>query len=667
MHTPADHPARRTFIFIITAATLAIAAAPHHLPSAHAQTPPNTQPRPHESRPLLTPGVVATDHPLASWAGVQALNLGGNAVDAAVAASFALSVVRPESCGIGGGGFMVIHLRDDPRTPEPDDPISIAIDYRERAPAAITPGHFTHLPEGASQHSGHAIAIPATTAGLLLALETFGTLDRMQVLIPAITIARKGWIVDAYQHEALAELAQHADQHADAYTAEQLAFIDQFTNHRSPLPGQLIRNPQHAETLERIARHGLDAFYQGPIAQAIIDTIHHHQGVMTLDDLAAPPAGPHAAIVEPLIVRIDAWNQRTFITMPLPSSGGITLIQMLTLLAPHREALEAAIQSRDAPAAIHLIAETMKHAFADRAAFLADPQFNPDIDTQALLNPRILAARAQRITPNQTLPTNQYGLLGDTITDPNHNPANNNQLPPQLPDDAGTSHFSILDRWGNAVACTETINLLFGSRIPVARYGFFLNNQMDDFATQPDKPNAFGLIQSQRNAPEPGKRPLSSMTPTIVLDHNQQVEFVAGASGGPRIITATFQALIACMTADPEAAAAPQLAVEGARIHHQWLPETLFIEAATPNAPRSAIVPIGALNAEAHAWTLLAYNNADFTFGFAHTLYAALQARGHRLAHIKAAGIVQLIAPVQGEARGFADPRKGGSADEATP
>lgn len=605
------------------------------------------------AQPALTPGVVAADHSLASWAGAHILSQGGNAVDAAVATSFALSVVRPESCGIGGGGFMVIHLRDDPRTPQPNDPVNIAIDYRERAPAAITPTHFHELPDGSSQHTGHAVAIPSTVAGLMLALETFGTMSPQQVLQPAIQIARVGWIVDDYQHKALVELAAHAKAHADDYTEAERAFIAQLTAQGNPMAGELLTNPAQARVLQRIAEQGSAGFYEGPVAEAIIQTIQHHQGVMTIEDLTRTSK---ATITQPIVRTLPGWENRTIITMPLPSSGGITLIQMLTMLDARRTDLEAAFINRDPQAgtrAAHLIAEVMKHAFADRSAFLGDSEFTP-IDIQSMLDDTALRDRAMRIRLDQTLPITHYGTLGDRAASPDPTP--------QLPDDAGTSHFSVLDRQGNAVSCTETINLLFGSKIPVAPFGFFLNNEMDDFTTRPGEPNAFGLQQSARNAPEAGKRPLSSMTPTIVLDADGQVELVVGASGGPRIITATMQTILRCFLHGNDHA---QMAVEAARMHHQWQPDILRLESPAHQRSRVPELPITASQAEIRVWTLQAYDAADLPFSFNHRLFGQLRALGHTLASIDIAGVVQLIAVSDSEARGYSDPRKGGLPAEA--
>lgn len=357
-------------------------------------------------------------------------------------------------------------------------------------------------------------------------------------------------------------------------------------------------NPRQADALESIARFGLDGFYLGPVAQAVVGAVKRHGGGLTLEDLCAVRVREAAPLTA-------AWRGKTIHTMPLPSSGGITLVQTLGLMEHTRPIWEKANAdaaarmdallddtARDpakrgpfaetdgdkaealaelppafSPAYAHVLAESFKHAFADRAQYLGDPAFMPADPTLRLLDPARLDAKAGMIDPDRTLDDADYAEaenLSDLLPQ---------SAPP--PDDHGTSHFSVVDRWGNAVACTETINLSFGSRIFVTEYGFCLNNQMDDFQTRPGEPNAFGLVQSDRNLPQPGKCPLSSMTPTIVLDGAGRVETVVGASGGPRIITGTVQSLL--MAHEPGFGAA---AVGLPRIHHQWKPAALLVEPA---------------------------------------------------------------------------------------
>lgn len=492
------------------------------------------------------PFAVAADHALAERAGIAVLERGGNAVDAAVATSFALAVVRPESCGIGGGGFMVIHLVDDPRTEAEGDAIDIALDYRERAPAAITPTTFVDLPPEASITTGLAVAVPGTVAGLLRAHEMFGVLSRAEVIAPAIALARSGYALDAHAGEA-------AEVLREAITSPGIGFQERF------FMAQFVpEDPAHpedkrphlaelAETLDLIATGGRDAFYTGAIAQAIVDTVKARGGVMTMEDLA----GYHP--VEAVPLRVKALD-KTFLAMPLPSSGGVAVLQCIRTIEERRDLL--ANVKFGMPKYLHLVSESLKLAFADRARFLADPECT-DARAEPMLDPARIRSRAYKIRNDSPL----------SIDDP--------AVMAPLPDDAGTSHLCVVDAAGNAVACTETVNLLYGSCIPVVRYGFFLNNEMDDFLTKPGRANAFALTQAEANLPGPGKRPLSSMSPTIVLDHRGDVEVVAGASGGPRIISATLQVVLGVVMFQMDA----QDAVDAPRIHHQWQPDVMEVEA----------------------------------------------------------------------------------------
>ncbi|MCA9311226.1 MAG: gamma-glutamyltransferase [Phycisphaerales bacterium] len=553
---------------------------------------------------------VAADHALASQAGFAMLAQGGNAVDAAVATSFALSVVRPYSCGVGGGGFMIIHLVDDPDQPG-RQPRTIALDYRERAPAAVTPDHFEDLPADASRWSGHAVAIPTTVAGLLHALERWGTLDRATVLAPAIRIAREGWNVDQHTYDAIVELNEFLEAQAGAARghglSESALFLRQrFCRDGAPLYNAHLALPEQADLLEIIAQDGRDGFYTGPVAQSVIRTIRTHAGIMALEDLRACTPLESEALV-------GHFRGRTILSMPLPSSGGVTFQQILGLLERRADLLtDADFMS---PAYAHTLAEAMKHAFADRATWLGDPLFGPD-PTPRLLDPAYLDERAARIDPLRTLGVMSYGSAA------------------QAPEDGGTSHFCVIDRFGNAVACTETINLVFGSRIAVPEYGFLLNNEMDDFLTRRGSVNAFGLRQSDRNLPEPGKRPLSSMSPTIALDAAGNVELIAGASGGPRIITGTLQAMLNVMIFDMSAADA----VAMPRLHHQWIPERLFLE-----EPHRGL--------DLQAWNAL----------LSPAFHDALRQRGHILQTRPDIGNVQLIRHSESGWQAACDPRKGGA------
>ncbi|MDQ7014303.1 MAG: gamma-glutamyltransferase [Planctomycetota bacterium] len=539
-------------------------------------------------------GAVAADHPVASQAGAQMLKLGGNAVDAAVATSFVLSVVRPQSCGLGGGGFMVISLPDDPTHGR----VVTAINYRETAPAAATPDMFerTEIPN-ASTRSGLAVAVPGTVAGLLHALETYGTLDRATVLQPAIDAAVGGYDAD---ETFAASVAAAIGKLGDEPHATHPSLWNDVLSRGAVTPGQRVRNLNQASVLAGIAAHGREGFYSGRVARQIVDTVRKRGGVLTLDDLA----NYKVANVQPLEFGFGEW---TFLGMPPPSSGGVTIAETLGIL--ERTTYNKANTTR--VERTHLLVESLKHAFADRSVWLADPAF-VDVPVEMLTSDTYLSIRAAVINPTHTLTPSNYGTRyeGAGLR--------------ALPDDSGTSHLSVIDQWGGAVACTETINLSFGSMIAVN--GFCLNNEMDDFTTIRGKANAFGLVQSDSNLPEPGKRPLSSMSPTIVLDADGNVVAVAGASGGPRIITGTLQVLLNVLDRGMDA----EHAVASPRLHHQWSPDELRLEPG--------------LRGEADA-----------------AFREQLKALGHKLGTIKSVGVVQLIVRDKEGIHAACDPRKGGT------
>jgi gamma-glutamyltranspeptidase/glutathione hydrolase len=496
----------------------------------------------------FTKAAVAADHPIASAAGAEILRKGGNAVDAAVAVSFALSVVRPESCGIGGGGFMVIHLKNDPRY----GTLTTAINYREQCPQAIGRDFYTlpeNAEESASTRGGKAIAIPGTVAGLLHALEKYGTLDRKTVLAPAIRAAREGYLADEHLIGSV-ESTRRWIEKGDGRAARFHGLWDGLCAKGSLKAGDRVTLAGQARALELIAERGSGAFYFGEIGEAIVESIQRDGGVLTMADLGSY----RVEEVKPLEVQFQG---RRIFCMPPPSSGGIALAQTFGILEQRMQGLgEFTHNSADA---IHLTAEAMKHAFADRSRWLGDPDF-VDIPIQRLLSSGYLGTRAKMIDMTHTLDARKYGTGPDDAKD--------------TTEDGGTSHFSVIDERGNAVACTETINLEFGSMLMVDGFDFPLNNQMDDFLTRPGEPNAFGLTQSERNLPEPGKRPLSSMSPTIVVNEQGNVEIVVGASGGPRIISSTLQAALNAIVFKLDA----KDATGSPRLHTQWMPETLWLE-----------------------------------------------------------------------------------------
>ena len=463
------------------------------------------------------------------------LALGGNAVDAAVASSFALSVVRPYSCGIGGGGFMVIHLPNDPT----HGYVHTAINYRE-----TSPHEASVYASGESKTLGPlAVAVPGTVAGLLYALEKYGTLDRATVLEPAITAAIDGFVVDAHYVGAVGWFKQDYEQNPELQASSMSYAWEKFALLGKVKVGDRIKNPEQARALELIADQGLSAWTTGEIGQAVVRTLVRDGESMTLEDLASY----EVLETEPIEATIAG---RRLIGMPPPSSGGVTMFEALKIMETKGYDFDDATVSASR---VHLLIEALKHAFADRSRYLADPLYAP-------------------VPVDSMLDKQNINRMAGLIDDRGHEPAYYGTHD-VLPDDGGTSHVSVIDQFGGGVAMTETINFEFGSKLGVEGFGFCLNNEMDDFTSPNETPNAFGLVQSVRNLPAVGKRPLSSMSPTIMLDESGEVVAIAGASGGPRIITGTMQALINVMAGMDagHAVAAP-------RLHHQWMPNEVLLE-----------------------------------------------------------------------------------------
>ena len=480
-------------------------------------------------------GAIAADHAIASDAGAQMLAMGGNAVDAAVASSFALSVVRPYSCGIGGGGFMVIHLPNDPT----HGYVQTAINYRETSPYEAD-----WFASGVSmREGGSSVAVPGTVAGLLYALERYGTLDRSIVLQPAIDAAIHGFEVDEHYRSAAEYLIAEHDGGADELPSGMELIWEKFLRKGQVQVGDRITNPEHARALELISRDGLKAWTHGEIGHAVVQAITQAGGGMTLSDLA----GYQVSETQPIVGEVDG---RRLVGMPPPSSGGVTMFQALGIM--EHAGYDFSNRTLNASRS-HLMVESLKHAFADRSRYLADPAF-VQLPIDQMLDQSNISRMADSINPT----THQSDHYGTALA---------------LPDDDGTSHVSVIDQWGGGVAMTETINFEFGSKVGVPEFGFALNNEMDDFTSPNAQPNGYGLVQSDRNLPQIGKRPLSSMSPTIVLDEDGQILAIAGASGGPRIITGTMQTLLNVM-----AGMDAGLAVAAPRVHHQWKPNAIMYE-----------------------------------------------------------------------------------------
>lgn len=484
-------------------------------------------------------GLVVADSELASQAGMEILKRGGNAVDAAIATALALSVVDQASSGLGGGGFMVIYRAKDKK--------SFALDFRETAPAASR--RELYLKDGkpvpaASLTGPLAVAVPGEAAGLIEVRKKFGTLPLAVLAAPAVKLAAEGFPLDATLRVAIERGVNNLKRFADLGRVY-------MPNGEMPKEGELIRQPQLAATIKAIAQQGAEVFYRGWIAEAIVDMVKKEGGVMTLDDLK----NYKAVWREPLV---GSYRGRTVITMPPPSSGGVALLQMLNVVEGYKF---DEFKHNSAPY-LHLLAEAMKHAFADRAEHLGDPDF-VHVPVRKLTDKNYAAWVRGRISPDKTYAPTYYGYY-------NYNG-----------EKGSTTHFSVIDRDGNAVACTQTVNTRFGSKLLVPKVGIVLNNEIDDFAIHGDIGNVYGLIGNQANSLQPNKRPLSSMSPTIVLN-NGRTEIVVGASGGPRIINATFQTILNLIEFKMPVTAA----VESARIHHQWMPDRMGVEAGIAAEPR---------------------------------------------------------------------------------
>lgn len=477
-------------------------------------------------------GLVVADSELASEAGMAILKRGGNAIDAAIATAFALSVVDQASSGLGGGGFMVIYRAQDRK--------SFALDFRETAPQASK--RELYMKDGKAVPSlsltgALAVAVPGEAAGLIEAQKRFGTLSLPVLMAPAIRLAADGFPLDAALRVAIER------QQANMKRFPNLGRI-YMPKGDSPKEGEILRQAELATTLKAIAQEGAAVFYNGWIGEAIVETIRKDGGEMTLDDLKNYRPVWRAPL-------IGSYRNRTVITMPPPSSGGVALLTMLNIL----EGRKLDQLQHNSAAYLHLVAETMKHAFADRAQFLGDPDF-VHVPVRKLTSKDYAAWIRGRILADKTRPTNFYGYYNYDA------------------EKGGTTHFSVIDRFGNAVAVTQSVNTRFGSKVLVAKTGIVLNNEMDDFAIHTDTANVYGLIGNEANSLQPKKRPLSSMSPTIVL-RDGRPELVVGAAGGPRIISATLQTILNVL----DFRMSVKAAVEAPRIHHQWLPDRLYLEA----------------------------------------------------------------------------------------
>ncbi len=473
--------------------------------------------------------MVVTAQHAASDVGAAILAQGGNAVDAAVAVGYALAVTHPCCGNIGGGGFMTIHLASGKDT---------FINFREKAPMAARADMFLDAagnPIAAKSRDGYlAVGVPGTVLGLETALQKYGTLPRATVLAPAIELAQQGFILTQGDVDVLADAA------AAFRPQPNVAAI--FLNHGVPYgPGIRLVQRNLAATLRKISESGADAFYRGSIADAVVRASQAHGGVLTKTDFEK------YTVTESVPISCT-YRSYTVISAPPPSSGGVTLCEMLQVL----EGYNLQALGRGSGETLHLMTEAMRYAYRDRNTYLGDPAFidNPVV---RLLSPLHMQSIRGHIQPHHATPSS--AVLGEDAAADEH---------------ATTTHYSVVDRFGNAVAVTFTINDDFGAKVIPGDTGFFLNDEMDDFAAKPGSPNMFGLVQGKANAIAPGKRPLSSMTPTIVMKDGKPV-LIVGTPGGSRIITTVLQIIVNVIDYGMNL----QAAVDAPRIHHQWLPDTL--------------------------------------------------------------------------------------------
>ena len=484
-------------------------------------------------------GMVVSVHHLASDAGVDVLRQGGNAVDAAVATGFALAVVHPIAGNLGGGGFLLLRTHDGKST---------FIDFREKAPLAAAETMYQdangNVIPRASITGYRSIATPGSVAGLVYAERKYGKLGLKRVMAPAIRLAGEGFELSAEEARELANpgLAQFADSKRI------------FQRDGNPYKtGEIFKQPELARTLERIAADPED-FYHGKMARELVDDLKKGGALITLEDLARYDVVERRAVV-------GAFHDYTIISAPPPSSGGVVLVSALNIL----EGYDLARLGDRTPESMHLIVEAYRRAYMDRAEYLGDPDYN-QIPVVELISQKYAAAWRAGIDPHAATPSSSLQRPGSFLPPPPKTPGHRVETPE-------TTHYSVVDAEGNAVAVTTTLNNGFGSDVTAGSLGFLLNDEMDDFASKAGVPNLYGLIQGPADAIAPGKRPLSAMTPTIVLE-NGKLRYVLGSPGGARIITTVANIFLSAA----EHGLNIQEAVDAPRFHHQYLPDKLELE-----------------------------------------------------------------------------------------
>jgi gamma-glutamyltranspeptidase/glutathione hydrolase len=491
-------------------------------------------------------GMAAAEERLAAKVGADILEQGGNAVDAAAAVGFALAVTYPAAGNLGGGGFMLIRLQGGK---------TVALDYRETAPAAATRDMYL-AKDGTVDlekiwHGHAASGVPGTVAGLLHAQERYGKLSRKEVLAPAIRLAEKGYRLHYFNAVTLETERKHLSRNA----ASRKEFFK--PDGGAYMPGEIVRRRDLARTLRAISKHGRDGFYKGAVADAIADDMAANGGLITREDLANYKPVEREAMT-------GSYKGYDIIAFPPPSSGGPVLLQVLNIL-------EAKGAKRDSESARdeHVLAGAMQLAYADRAELMGDPDF-VEAPIERLISKEYARERAGLIGARAT-PSDKISAGAGQIADGQH-----------------TTHYSVVDADGNIVANTYTLNLAFGSGVVIPGTGIVMNNEMDDFAAAPGVPNAFGLVGGAANAIAPGKRPLSSMSPTLLLKDGKPV-LALGAQGGSKIITAVIETVLNVADHDMNLAEA----IAEPRIHHQWKPDVLLLEPGISADTRADLASMG--------------------------------------------------------------------------
>lgn len=496
-----------------------------------------------DSGVITDSGIVVCANPLAAKVGIEIMKKGGNAMDAAVAVQFALAVVYPNAGNIGGGGFMVVRMNDGEIN---------ALDFREKAPMkALRDMYLDKDGNVVSNRSSEGLlsaGVPGTVDGMIRAHEKYGKLSWKELVQPAIDLAEKGFSITARQANEFNKLKTDLIKwNAPSYSlplVKQVLSGAEGEGGEDWLPGDTLIQKDLAGTLKRIRDKGREGFYSGKTADNIVREMERSKGIISADDLKNYSSQWRQPIV--------GWYKGyKIISMPPPSSGGIALVQLLKMV----ETYPLKEFGWNSEKYVHLLVEAEKPVYADRAQYLGDPDFYP-VPVKQLLDSNYLISRMKNFNAEKATPGSE--IIAGTIS--SH-------------EKEETTHFSVVDKWRNAVAVTTTLNGSYGNEIFVPGSGFLLNNEMDDFSSKPGVPNAYGLVGAEANAIAPGKRMLSSMTPTIV-EKNGKLFMVAGTPGGSTIITSVFQTLLNVMEHDMTM----NEAVNAKKFHHQWKPDTIYIE-----------------------------------------------------------------------------------------